>query len=149
MKFEISFPASIHSEPITGRVFLVITRSEQPAPHLQLFDVPFFAVDVRKLMPGVGTAIDGTTPGYPLGSLGEIPAGDYCVQALLNVYTEFHRSDGHTIWAHMDQWEGQDLARSPGNLISDVQKIHLDPQKCSDLKFELNKIIPPVAVPAD
>ena len=49
------------------------------------------------------------------------------MQALVNVYTEFHRADGHTIWAHMDQWEGQQFNKSPGNLYSEVHKIHLDP----------------------
>jgi len=46
---------------------------------------------------------------------------------MVNIYTQFHRSDGHTIWAHMDQWEGQRFDRSPGNLYSGVQKVHLDP----------------------
>jgi Putative esterase len=149
MKFELSFPASIHAGPITGRMFVIITRSEKSEPRLQLFDVPFFGTDVRKLMPGVSVVVDGETPGYPLRSLGDIPAGDYYVQGLLNVYTEFHRSDGHKIWAHMDQWEGQDLTRSPGNLISEVQKMRLDPQMCCNLKLGLNKIIPPIEVPAD
>ena len=42
------------------------------------------------------------------------PPGEYFVQALLNVYTRFPRADGHVIWAHMDQWEGQQFNRSPG-----------------------------------
>ena len=79
------------------------------------------------LVAGTAAVIDETTPGYPVTSLRELPAGDYFVQALANVYTEFHRSDGHTIWAHMDQWEGQHFTRAPGNLVSAVQRLHLDP----------------------
>ena len=76
--------------------------------------VPFFGVDVDALAPGENAVIDGDTLGFPPTSLRDIPAGDYYVQAVLNVYTEFHRSDGHVIWAHMDQWEGQHWNRSAG-----------------------------------
>ncbi len=93
--------------------------------------------------------IGATTLGFPARSLGDIPAGDYYVQALLNVYTEFHRSDGHTIWAHMDQWEGQQFNRSPGNLYSTVEKVHLDPAAGYDVKLNLTETIPPVEIPPD
>jgi hypothetical protein len=81
--------------------------------------------------------------------LREVPAGDYYAQALVNVYTEFHRADGHTIWAHMDQWEGQQFNRSPGNLYSEVRKAHLDSAAGYDVKLSLTKVIPTVEVPAD
>jgi hypothetical protein len=78
-----------------------------------------------------------------------IPAGDYYVQALVNVYTQFHRSDGHTIWAHMDQWDGQHFTRSPGNLFSEVKKVHLDPAVGYNIKLETGKVFPAIEVPAD
>ena len=93
--------------------------------------------------------MDSQVLGYPANSLADVAAGDYYVQALVNVYTEFHRSDGHVIWAHMDQWEGQLFNRSPGNLKSDVRKIHLDPAAGYDVKLELSKVIDPIAVPSD
>jgi len=37
----------------------------------------------------------------------DIPAGEYYVQALVNRYETFKRSDGHTIKMPMDQGEGQ------------------------------------------
>jgi len=149
MKFEISFPESVHAEPITGRLFLILTNNGDSEPRMQLFDVPMFSTGVSRLAPGATTVIDAATPGYPLASLAEIPSGDYYVQALLNVYTEFRRADGHTVWAHMDQWEGQDLARSPGNLISEVQNIHLDPATKGSFRLELSKTIPPIEMPTD
>ena len=97
----------------------------------------------------VPAVIDAGTLGYPLKSLKELPAGEYYVQALVNVYTEFHRADGHTIWAHMDQWEGQQFNKSPGNIYSAVQKVHLDPKAGYDVKLSLDTLIPPVEVPAD
>jgi len=114
-----------------------------------MFDVPTFGVDVRQLEPGKPVIIDAGTPGFPLASLREVPAGEYSVQALLNVYTEFHRSDGHTVWAHMDQWEGQDMTRAPGNLVSEVRRFHLDPNCACAFRLELDRTIPPVEPPSD
>ena len=152
-RFEISFPASVRAQPVTGRVFVLVSRNKSPEPRLQvghLGNTPLlFAVDVERWKPGKPALIDGAGLGFPLGSLQEIPAGDYFVQALLNVYTEFHRSDGHTLWAHRDQWEGQQFSTSPGNLYSEVQQVHLDPQSRYDVKLSLTKIIAPVRVPPD
>ena len=50
------------------------------------------------------------------------------MQAIVNVYSEFKRADGHVVWMHDDQWEGQHWNRSPGNLYSDVQKVSVDPE---------------------
>jgi hypothetical protein len=56
-----------------------------------------------------------------------VPAGDYYVQAMLEPYTKFSRADGHVIWVHNDQWEGQRFNISPGNLVSEVERVHWDP----------------------
>jgi len=152
-QFEISFPASAHAEAITGRVFVAVTRHADPEPRLQVAGwqrcTPLFGVDVEQLKPGNSAQINGSTLGYPPHSLRELPAGDYYVQAIINVYTEFHRAKGPVIWAHMDQWEGQQFNRSPGNLISEVQRVHLDPAAGYVIKLSANKVIPPIEVPAD
>ena len=152
-KFEISFSPSAHAQPITGRVFVMIAARETPEPRSQAGSwtgqTPFFGADVDQLRPGQAAVIDGRTPGYPADSLKDVPAGDYYVQGLINVYTQFHRSDGHVIWAHMDQWEGQHFTRSPGNLYSDVRKVHLDPAAGYDVKLELSHEIPPIQPPLD
>ncbi len=153
VKFEISFPASVHPQPITGRLFVMLSRKSNPEPRLQVGGwedpPPLFGSDVNQLKPGVTAVIDGRTLGYPVRSLKQLPAGDYYVQALVNVYTEFHRADGHVIWAHMDQWEGQQFNRSPGNLLSEVRRVRLDPKTGFDVKLTLTKSIPPVQVPPD
>ena len=153
VKFEVSFPASTLAQPAAGRVFVILSRSKQPEPRLQaggLIHVPLlFGVDVDHLRHDQAAVIDASTLGFPLKSLLEIPPGDYYAEGLLNVYTEFHRADGHVIWAHMDQWEGQQFNTSPGNLYSEVQQVHLDPQAGYDVKLSLTKVIPPVEVPPD
>lgn len=93
--------------------------------------------------------IDAGTLGYPVASLAKQPPGNYYVQGLINIYTKFHRSDGHTIWVHMDHWEGQQLDRSPGNLYTAVQFVHLNPARGTTIRLGLNKVIPLVRVPAD
>lgn len=153
LRFEISFPPSVHPEQITGRVFVMISRNDRREPRLQAGSwsrsVPFFGMDVEDLKPGEIAVIDENVLGYPLKSLTEIPAGDYFIQGLVNVYTQFHRSDGHVIWAHMDQWEGQQFNRSPGNLHSAVQSVHLDSSAGYTIKLSLDKVIPPIKVPED
>jgi len=147
-RFEIAFPASVYAAPITGRVFLFISRNGSTEPRLQSPAI-LLGTDIRGARPGEPAIIDSATLGYPAHSLGEVPPGDYYVQAVLNVYTEFHRADGHSIWAHMDQWEGQQFSRSPGNLVSEPQKLHLDPSGGYSFKISLEKLLPPIEAPSD
>jgi hypothetical protein len=147
--FDITFSASLQSQPVTGRLFLILTKKPEPEPRLQLRNALLFGVDVDRLAATTAVTINGKTPGYPVISLNDLPAGDYCVQALLNVYTEFHRSDGHVIWAHMDQWEGQKFNRSPGNFISPVQQVHLDPATGYHIQLVLDRTIPAIVIPTE
>lgn len=151
-RFEITLPATA-KEPVTGRIFVMIAKEEDPEPRLQVGNwnshTEFMGRDVIQLQPGQTTTIDVFTLGYPFKSVRELPAGDYYVQALLNVYTRFTRSDRKIIWAHKDQWEGQRFNRSPGNLYSVAQQVHLDPLSGYDVHLTLTNTIPPVTVPAD
>jgi hypothetical protein len=151
--FELSFPSSVHPEPITGRVFVMIAKSDQREPRLQVGNwrrcEPFFGKDVHQLKPGEKGLIDENTLGYPPRSLKDIPPGKYYIQGLINIYTQFHRSDGHVIWAHMDQWEGQRFNRSPGNLYSEVKSVRLHPAKGYSIKLTMDKVIPPIEIPED
>jgi hypothetical protein len=99
VRFEVSFDRAVQSEPITGRVILIIARSERPEPRLQIGPnaTPIFGVDAENLSPGQVAVIDQTTFGHPVDSLLQLPAGDYYVQAMLNVYTKCQRSDGRTV----------------------------------------------------
>ncbi len=152
-QFSISFPATLHAQPITGRVFLIVSRDSDPEPREQPHPfgrgVPIFGLDVSQLAPGQPATIDGAVPGFPLNSINDIAPGDYYVQAVLNLYTEFHRADGHVVWAHMDQWEGQQFAESPGNLYSPVQRVHVDARAGGTIPLSLTQVIPAVELPPD
>lgn len=151
LRFEISFPESLSAEPLTGRMFVCFGENDERDPRLQVgrYGVQFFGVDFENLAPGETVVIDGNTIGYPVEWLKDVPAGKYYLQAVLNKYTEFKRSDGHTLWMHNDQWEGQNWRRSPGNFISEVVEMDIDPARGSTIKMELSEEIPPIEVPED
>lgn len=161
LSVSISVDPELRAEPATGRMFLLI--SNQPGePRLVIpftfayyFNEPvfpypqIFGVDVEGLEAGTPVVVDEGTLGYPFESLSELEPGTYTVQALLNVYTKFERADGHTIWAHMDQGEGQQLHISPGNLYSEPQRIDLDPSAGLALDLQLTREIPPIPASPD
>jgi hypothetical protein len=182
VRVRISFPASAHAEPITGRVYVAIARDTAPTPpapggagaavapgapsqgqagnaaaaqprprgaggpiqQAGPTGVPLFGVNVESLKPGAAAEIDGTVFGHPVASLNDIPPGEYLVQAFVNLYTKFVRADGHTVWLHMDQWEGQNWRRSPGNLFSTPRKVRIDPKAGSDIDLVCDQVIPPI-----
>lgn len=150
-RFEISYPASANAGPLTGRVYVMISRNAEREPRLQIgrAGIPFFGRDVEQLAPGEVAAIDSTGLGTPVASLSEIPPGDYYVQAFVNVYSEFRRADGHVLWMHDDRWEGQHWNRSPGNLYSAVQRVTLDAAKGYRIQLVCDRVIPPVQIPPD
>ena len=151
--FSVSFAESASGKPITGRVFIAISHHADPEPRIEagsyFQSVPFWARDIDQLEPGKPVIIDTNVLGYPIANLRDLPAGDYFIQAILNVYTQFRRADGHTIWAHQDQWEGQHFNTSPGNLVSHVQKIHYDPLQSQSFSIVMDTVLPAINLPAD
>src|SRR5271154_6054755 len=93
LKFEISW-----AKPMDGHVVLVIPDNNRQEPRQQISEglgtQQMFGADVDG---GRNVTIDGSAIGYPRESLDQIPAGEYYVQAVLNVYETFHRSDGHVV----------------------------------------------------
>jgi hypothetical protein len=77
-----------------------------------------FGVDVENWRAGSVTVVGEDAFGYPLRSLTALPPGRYRVQALLNRYQTFRRSDGHVVKLPPDRGEGQQWNRKPGNLYS-------------------------------
>jgi Putative esterase len=153
LRFEISFPESLEKKPLDGRVILLFSNDYKNEPRLTAVNwrspQPFFGVDVEALGPGRPAVIDEQTLGFPLDSLGEIPAGEYNVQAVLNIYTTFHRSDGSVVKMHMDHWEGQQWNASPGNLFSRAEKLKIDPAAGGTVRLSLTERIPSLPEPKE
>ena len=152
-RVKVTLSPSVASAPVTGRLFVFLTQQATPEPRVQAGSytgsVPFFGVDVDQLHPGASAEIDLKTLGFPYTSLADVPAGDYYIQAMIEPYTRFARSDGHVIWVHNDQWEGQRFNQSPGNLTTEVGHIHWDPQNHVTISLTLTQVLPPVTVPPD
>jgi hypothetical protein len=154
LRFEISFPATASPKALDGHIMLCISKEQAPEPRFLLQEEEaesqqFFGLDVDGLAPGATATIDGGVIGYPLVSLEKIPAGDYYVQAVLNVYETFQRADGHTVKLPPDMGEGQHWERKPGNLLSKAQKLHIDPAAGGVVRISMTEKIPPVELPND
>lgn len=149
-RFEISYDTAVGSGPISGRVILTIARSDRREPRFKVGPntTPIFGADADSLQPGQAAVINQTTLGHPVESLTQLPAGDYYVQAMLNVYTKCQRSDGRTLWVHWDM-RGRFFNVSPGNLYSDVQNVRLDPGAGYKVNLLLNHAIPDGDPPKD
>jgi hypothetical protein len=156
--FTVSFPAERSSKPLDGRVLLLISNDPSEEPRMQIDISPksqqAFGLTVDGLRPGEAAAFGSQTQngsrvvskieGYPHRSLAEMPAGDYTVQAVLNVYQTFHRSDGKTVKLPPDMGEGQHWNVKPGNLYSKPVKVHIAPGSYADVHLELSEVIPPI-----
>ena len=152
LRFELSFPASVVPGPVDGRVFVAISAKENPEPRLQISGddpIPLFGEDVEGVAPDTAMIVGAGSDGFPLASLAGLPAGDYFVQGLLSIYTTFSRADGRVVKMHADRWEGQSFSTSPGNLVSAVRRIHLDPARGGRVSLVLDRVLPDVPMPPD
>lgn len=147
VRASVTFPTARSAAPIDGRLLLFISADTTGEPRLQLGDAvstaQVFGVDVEGWRPGVATSIDGSAFGYPLPSLRDLKPGRYRVQALVNRYETFRRSDGHVVKLAPDRWEGQQPVRKPGNLYS--RPVTVTVTANSRIALELTEEIPPVA----
>ncbi len=159
LRFEVRYSNAITDQiralglqvPITGRAYVILSRDNSKEPRFQTgpTGVPIWGKNVYALEPERGAVIDSEVFGYPLKSIADIPPGEYFVQGYLNIYTEFKRSDGHTVWLHKDQWEGQKWDISPGNVASAVVKIRIDPADSGTIRLVCDRVNPAIAIPAD
>src|SRR5262249_50126270 len=140
--------------PLDGRVFLLISKNNSREPRFQVAESGLnsqqvFGIDVDGLKPGQTAIVDGKALGYPLENINQIPPGDYFVQGLLSKYTTFQRADGHVLKMPMDEGEGQHFNTKPGNLYSETEKVHIDPNTGGVTRIRLTKVIAPIDPPRD
>jgi len=152
-KFAVSFPAERSAQPLDGRLLLLLSNDGSAEPRFQINDGAktqlIFGIDVDGLAPGTPATVDAAAFGYPIPTLSELPPGDYYVQAFLNRYETFVRSDGFTVKLPPDKGEGQVWNRKPGNLYSEPKKITIAAGKSPAIALFLDKEIPPIPPPAD
>ncbi|WP_432411062.1 alpha/beta hydrolase-fold protein [Rasiella sp. SM2506] len=140
-------------ENVDGRLLLMLSNNEEAEPRFQIEDglktQLIFGKNVEGLQPGDKVTFTEEDFGFPFESLTDIPKGDYNVQALLHVYETFNLSTGHTVKLPMDNGEGQQWNKSPGNLYNLPVKVTLNTTSEISEVITLDKIIPPIEEAAD
>ena len=127
----VVFPAARSDKPLDGRLLLLLSNDPSDEPRMQIDDTlksqMIFGVTVDAWKPGDPLIMGDNAQGYPGASLQDVPAGEYTVQAVLNVYETFHRSDGKTVKLAPDRGEGQHWNLAPGNLLSKPRMVRIGP----------------------
>ncbi|MGB5848725.1 MAG: hypothetical protein WBH40_09575, partial [Ignavibacteriaceae bacterium] len=148
LKFALSFEESNSNKTLDGRLLLMISADSTDEPRFQINDNEntqlIYGINVEKLMPGEKEFIDAAVFGYPLKSIGEIPAGFYWIQGLLNKYETFHLADGRVLSLPPDKGEGQQWNKKPGNLYSTPKNVYINPSAEQIINILLDKEIPPM-----
>lgn len=153
-RFEISLSRERGAAPLTGRIVLVLATTKSPEPRFQsgytaLTAAQMFGVNVNDWTPGKPVIVDTSVLGYPIENLAKVPAGDYYVQAVLNIYDTYHLANGHIVELPPDKGEGQHWNEKPGNLYSVVKQIHFDAASNDVIHIDLTEVMSPIDLPKD
>jgi hypothetical protein len=153
LRFALSFPVERATQPLDGRMLLLVSSDSTSEPRFQTNEGHetqlVFGIDVEGLRANVPAIFDEKAFGFPIRSIARIPPGWYWVQGLLHKYETFHRADGVTVKLPMDRGEGQHWNRAPGNLLSTPKRIRIDPSRNETITIFLDREIPPIEPPKD
>ncbi len=121
-------PPSVHTQPFTARVYVLLGSDQtgiQPRNGPDWFQPqPFFAVDVENWKPGDPVHVDARADGFP-GSLDELKAGKYAIQAVVRLNRDTHR-----------------IGDGAGNLFGPVVRAALDPTKGGMVALTVDHVVP-------
>jgi Putative esterase len=129
LAFELSFGPTVSKQPITARVYVLLTTpdsTQEPRLGPDWFHPkPFYAVDVVDWKPGTPLRIDSRAVGYP-GPLKEIAAGDYAIQAVIRLNKDTHK-----------------IGDGEGNAYGPIVKAKIDPDEGKTIALKVDTIVPP------
>ncbi|MBC2839676.1 alpha/beta hydrolase-fold protein [Robiginitalea sp. SC105] len=149
----VSFSSAVSDVPLDGRLLLMLSDDPENEPRFQinsgLKTQLIFGMNVEGMAPGESRNFTGAEPGFPYPDLGSVPPGEYRAQALLHVYETFNLSTGHTVKLPMDNGEGQQWNRSPGNLYSQPVTVTVTEDGITGLELVMDQKIPPIPEPED
>jgi hypothetical protein len=138
---------------LDGRLLLLISTSDAEEPRFQVADgvetAQVFGMDVEGWNSAEAALFTRKAFGYPVEALAHLPKGEYYVQVLLQKYETFRRSDGHDVKLPMDQGEGRQWSRAPGNLYSKPVRVSFDPAKPKAWQIVLTEEVEPIQPPKD
>ena len=146
--FEVSFPKELSANQVDGHILLILSKDDKHEPRFGVTEdiesQQAFGVDVDAWQPGTPVRIDASTLGYPIETLNDLPPGDYFVQAVLNLYETFHLGSGKVVKLPPDKGEGQHWQTKPGNFLTKVLKLHLDPTTSGIVRIAFDHKVPPL-----
>lgn len=152
-KVNVSFSENASDTSLDGRLLLMFAKNDKSEPRFQinadLNAQPVFGVNVEGMEAGESFSFDDSVFGFPINSMAELEPGDYYVQALLHVYETFNLSTGHQVKLPMDNGEGQQWNRSPGNIYSKPVKITVAEKGKVELDLVMDQVIPEISEPED
>ncbi|WP_298791357.1 alpha/beta hydrolase-fold protein [uncultured Allomuricauda sp.] len=152
-KVVVSFSKEANEETLDGRLLLMLSTNDEKEPRFQIgtgLDAQLiFGMDVNGMKSEQEIVFDDSVFGFPYPSLNKVPPGEYNAQALLHTYETFNLSTGHTVKLPMDNGEGQQWNRSPGNVYSDPVKVTITEKGIQNLHITMDKVIPPIEEPED
>jgi hypothetical protein len=147
----IRISEDLDTGPLDGRLLLMLSDEDSGEPRFQINDGKdtqlIFGMNVEGIQPGEQVSFSGKHLGYPIESIDQVPEGRYMAQALLHTYETFNLSTGHTVKLPMDNGEGQQWNRSPGNLLHRPVEVELKPG--GQIELVLDSVIPPITEPED
>ncbi len=136
LRFEISADKRFIPGPVEGRVFVVLGHTIEPEPRTLIGNTgiqapPVIARDVSGYSSVAPVTLDGSDALFPLRRLGDLPSGEYFVQALLQTNRDLRMPD------------------APGNFYGRPVKVHLGPAKRGLVKLRLDQKLPGDELPPD
>ena len=137
LRFAVTLDASLPAQP-PGRLVVVMVPAGQPGgePRFRIGDtgrraVPTLGVDAPPLAPGDRVTVGAGAAAFPIEKLGDLPAGEYRVQAVLATNRDIRR------------------VAAPGNLYGDIRRVELDPGRPAAIDLRLTQRIPDERLPDD
>jgi S-formylglutathione hydrolase FrmB len=126
--------SSLPSE--SGRLLIVIAKSNRPEPRMMLGDAEeaaptVLARDVANFGAGIRATVDRYATTFPISSFDALQPGDYFVQAVLHTNVDLNSPN------------------APGDRYSDVQRMRIDPRSAGTIPIELTSTVPPEQLPQD
>ena len=149
----VSFTATASDTALDGRLLLLLSNDPSAEPRFQinagLNTQMIFGQNVEGMQAGQAVSFDTSHPGFPYKDLAGVPPGTYRAQALLHTYETFQLSTGHTVKLPMDNGEGQQWNRSPGNLYSEPVEVEVTENGIIGPELVMDQVIPEIPEPED
>ena len=153
IEISITLSETLDMESLDGRLLLMLSNNDSIEPRFQINDRAdtqlIFGKNVEGWKPGDVVTFTEEDFGFPFESLNDVPTGSYNAQALLHVYETFQLSTGHTVKLPMDNGEGQQWNKSPGNIYNLPVQISFSSENPSAVNLVIDSIIPEIVPPKD